>query len=55
MRRFMAYSKLIKNFDQARDYMPQFYIYGFKSRNEYDKKNARSYDNERRRMESRHV
>lgn len=48
----MAYSELIKNFDRIRDYMRQFYIYGFKSRMEYDKKSARSYDNERRRIES---
>ena len=39
----MAYSELIKNFDRIRDYMRQFYVYGFKSRNEYDKKSARSY------------
>lgn len=45
----MAYSELIKNFDRIRDYMRQFYVYGFKSRTEYDKKSARSYDNERRR------
>ena len=48
----MAYSELIKNFDRIRDYMRQFYVYGFKSRSEYDKKSARSYDNERRRIES---
>lgn len=48
----MAYSELIKNFDRIRDYMRQFYVYGFKRRNEYDKKSARSYDNERRRIES---
>ena len=48
----MAYSELIKNFDRIRDYMRQFYLYGFKSRTEYDKKSARSYDNERRRLES---
>ena len=48
----MAYSELIKSFDRIRDYMRQFYVYGFKSRNEYDKKSARSYDNERRRIES---
>lgn len=46
----MAYSELVKNFDRIRDYMRQFYVYGFKSRTEYDKKSARSYDNERRRM-----
>ena len=48
----MAYSELIKNFDRIRDYMRQFYVYGFKRRTEYDKKSARSYDNERRRIES---
>ena len=48
----MAYSELIKNFDRIRDYMWQFYVYGFKSRTEYDKKSVRSYDNERRRLES---
>ena len=48
----MAYSELIKNFDRIRDYMRQFYVYGFKSRTEYDRKSARSYDNERRRLES---
>ena len=48
----MAYSELVKNFDRIRDYMRQFYVYGFKSRTEYDQKSARSYDNERRRIES---
>lgn len=48
----MAYSELIKNFDGIRDYMREFYVYGFKSREEFTKKSARSYDNERRRVES---
>lgn len=48
----MAYSELIKSFDRIRDYMRDFYVYGFKSRSEYDRKSERSYDNERRRMES---
>ncbi len=48
----MAYSELIKNFEKIRDYMREFYVYGFKSREEYDKKSARSYDNERLRIES---
>ena len=48
----MAYHELIKNFERIRDYMREFYLYGFKSREEYDKKSARSYDNERRRIES---
>lgn len=48
----MAYSELIKNFDNIRSYMRDFFIYGFKTRDEYDKKSARSYDNERRRIQS---
>ena len=48
----MAYSELIKSFERVRDYMRQFYVYGFKSREEYNAKSARSYDNERRRIES---
>lgn len=48
----MAYSELVKNFNKIRDYMREFYVYGFKSRDEYTKKSARSYDDERRRVES---
>ena len=48
----VAYSELIKNFSRIRDYMREFYVYGFKSREEYDAKSSRSYDNERRRIES---
>lgn len=48
----MAYNELIKNFERVRAYMREFYVYGFKSRNEYDAKSARSYDDERRRLES---
>ena len=48
----MAYSELIKSFDKIRDYMREFYVYGFKSREDYTKKSARSYDDERRRIES---
>ena len=47
-----SYSELIKNFDKIRAYMRDFYLYGFKSRDEFDKKSLRSYDNERRRVES---
>ena len=48
----MAYFELIKNFGRVRDYMREFYLYGFRSRNEYTRKSARSYDDERRRVES---
>ncbi len=47
-----AYNELIKNFEKIRNYMREFYVYGFKSRDEYQSKSARSYDDERRRMES---
>lgn len=48
----MAYHELVKNFNCIRDYMREFYVYGFKSRDEFTKKSARSYDDERRRLES---
>lgn len=47
-----AYSELVKNFEKVRAYMREFYVYGFKSRSDYDKKSSRTYDDERRRMES---
>jgi len=48
----MSYSELIKNFDKIREYVREFYVYGFKSREEYTEKSKRSYDNEKRRVES---
>ena len=47
-----SYNELIKNFERIRTYMREFYIYGFKNRNEYNRKSSLSYDNERRRIES---
>ena len=47
-----AYSELIKNFEKIRSYMRDFYVYGFKNRDDYQTKSARSYDDERRRLES---
>ena len=41
------FQELIKNFDKIRDYMRQFYVYGFKVRSDFDAKSARTYDNER--------
>lgn len=46
------FQELIKNFDRIRDYMRQFYVYGFKVRGDFTEKSARTYDNERRRIES---
>ena len=48
----MAYSELIKNFNRIRTYLRSFYVYGFRHRDEFTQKSARSYDNERRRVES---
>ena len=48
----MAYNELIKNFNRIRDYMKEFYVYGFKSRSDFTAKSARSYDDEKRRVES---
>ncbi|MCL2061931.1 MAG: WYL domain-containing protein [Firmicutes bacterium] len=46
------FSELIKNFNKIRDFMRDFYIYGFKSRDDFSIKSARTYDNEKRRCES---
>lgn len=48
----MAYHELIKSFHRIRPYVRSFYVYGFRHREDYDEKSARSYDNERRRVES---
>ena len=45
-----SYSELIKNFEKIRAYMRDFYVYGFESRDDYQSKSARSYDDERRRL-----
>lgn len=48
----MAYQELIKHFQRVREYMHEFYIYGFRSRDYIHKRSTRSYDNEKRRLES---
>lgn len=47
-----GFSELIKSFDKTRDYVRDFFIYGFKVRSEFDRKSARTYDDEKRRVES---
>lgn len=47
-----GFSELIKNFDKTRDYIRDFFIYGFKVRNEFTGKSTRTYDDEKRRAES---
>lgn len=46
------FTELIKNYERIRDYMRDFYVYGFKSREKFNEKSLRSYDDERRRIES---
>ena len=48
----MPYSELIKNFNKIRDYMREFYVFGFKRREEYDRRSSRTYDDEKRRIEN---
>lgn len=48
----MAFTELIKNFGKVRDYMRDFYIYGFRVRGDFKAKSARTYDDEKRRIES---
>ena len=48
------FQELIKKFGKSRDYVRDFFVYGFKSRQDFtsDKKSARTYDDERRRITS---
>lgn len=47
-----GFSELIKNFDKTRDYVRNFFIYGFKVRDDFKTKSSRTYDDEKRRIES---
>lgn len=47
-----GFSELIKSFDKTRDYMRDFFIYGCKVRNDFKRKSSRTYDDEKRRVES---
>lgn len=46
------YQEPVKSFNKIRGYIREFYINGFKSRNDYKIKSKRSYDDEKRRIES---
>ncbi len=46
------FQELIKNIDKCRDYVRDFFVYGFKSRGDFRGKSARTYDDERRRIVS---
>ena len=46
------YKELIRQFDKIRSYVRDFYVYGFKTRDDFYEKSGRTYDNHRRRIES---
>lgn len=47
-----GFQELIKSFPKTREYVRDFFVYGFKTREEFREKSPRTYDNERRRLES---
>lgn len=46
------FKELVKALSKSREYVRDFYVYGFKSREDFIRKSTRTYDNERRRIES---
>ncbi|MDE6387555.1 MAG: WYL domain-containing protein [Lachnospiraceae bacterium] len=46
------FNELIKSFAKSREYVRDFFVYGFKTRDEFAGWSGRTYDNERRRLES---
>lgn len=46
------FQELIKSFAKSREYVRDFFVYGFKTRDDFSEKSGRTYDNERRRIES---
>ena len=48
----MAFSELIKSFDKTRRYLRDFFVNGFKTRDDYTIKSLRAYDDEKRRIEN---
>ncbi len=46
------FNELVKDFNGIRSYARDFYINGYKQREDFQEKSLRSYDNERRRIES---
>lgn len=48
----MAYSELIKDFKRTRQYVREFYVYGFRTRESFTSTSLRTYDDERRRIAS---
>lgn len=52
MIKISAFKELVKSFPKTREYIRDFFVYGFKTREEFKYKSPRTYDNERRRLES---
>ena len=50
--RLSDFQELVKSFPKTREYVRDFFVYGFKTRDEFKDKSPRTYDNERRRLES---
>ncbi len=48
----MSYSELVKNLNPIRHYARDFFVCGFKSRDDFTEKSGRSYDDQRRRIDS---
>jgi hypothetical protein len=48
----VAFSELIKHLHRVRGYVRGFYLFDWRTRTDYDEKSPRTYDNERRRVES---
>lgn len=46
------FNELIKSFDKIREYLRAFTVYGYKQREDFDHKSLRTYDNEKRRIQS---
>lgn len=46
------FKELIKSFSKSREFVRDFFVYGFKTRDEFEGWSSRTYDNERRRLES---
>ncbi len=46
------FKELIKSFSKSREYVRDFFVYGFKTRDDFAGWSGRTYDNERRRLES---
>ena len=46
------FNELIKSFSKSREYVRDFFVYGFKTREDFNGWSSRTYDTERRRLES---